>query len=135
MLSKAHNCDYLDLTTLNTIPNLGINGVNIAPEYAVAETKAFINICKNNSLQKIDEFYSLSFASNKWGKLLKPESTLSYEEKAVLSGHYIYSSEEFRELKDKINIKLEKSGVQFNNELYKAVYNSIRNSLTGLNWL
>ena len=64
---------------------------------------------KQQFAKGLDEFYSLSFASNKWGKWLKPESTLSYEEKAVLSGHYIYSSEEFRKLKDKINIKLEKS--------------------------
>lgn len=135
LLSKAHNCDYLDTTTLKTIPKSGINGVNIAPEYGVVETKTMISLCKKNKLDdELNEFYSLSYESRKWEKWLKPESTLSNKQKAVLSGHYIFSSEEFKELVKKINFKLEKSGVQFNDELYKAVYISIEKSLKGLNW-
>ena len=135
LLSKAHNCDYLDITTLNTIPKSGINGVNIAPEYGVVETKAIISLCKKNKLDdELNEFYSLSYESRKWEKWLKPESTLSNKKKAVLSGHYVFSSEEFKELVKKIEFKLEKSGVEFNNELYKAVYISIEKSLKGLNW-
>ena len=133
--SKAHNCDYLNLKTLKTIPKSGINGVNIAPEYGVAETKEIINLCKNNYLEdELNEFYSLSYESGKWEKWLKPESKLSKKQKAILSGHYIFSSEEFKVLASKINFKLEKKGINFNNELYNAVYSSIRNSLDGLNW-
>ena len=44
------------------------------------------------------------------------------------------TSEEFKVLASKINFKLEKKGINFNNELYNAVYSSIRNSLDGLNW-
>lgn len=135
LLSKAHNCDYLNLKTLKTIPKSGINGVNIAPEYGVAETKEIINLCKNNYLEdELNEFYSLSYESGKWEKWLKPESKLSKKQKAILSGHYIFSSEEFKVLASKINFKLEKKGINFNNELYNAVYSSIRNSLDGLNW-
>lgn len=135
LLSKAHNCDYLNLKTLKTIPKLGINGVNIAPEYGVAETKQIINLCINNSLEdELNEFYSLSYESGKWEKWLKPESTLSKEQKAILAGHYIFSSDEFKDLADKIKFKLDKNGIHFNNELYNAVYSSIRNSLNGLSW-
>ncbi len=135
LLSKAHNCDYLSLSTLKTIPESGINGVNIAPEYGVAETKEIVNLCKNNGLEdELNIFYSLSYESGKWEKWLKPESTLSNEEKAILSGHYIFSSEEFKELANKIKYKLDKIGIKFDNELYKAVYSSIRGSLKGLNW-
>lgn len=135
LLSKAHNCDYLELNTLSTIPKYGINGVNIAPEYGIAETKAIISLCEDNGLEdELNSFYALSHKSNKWDKWLKPESTLSENQKAILSGHYIFSSEEFKELANKINFKLDKVGIQFNNELYKAVYKSIKNSFKGLNW-
>jgi len=135
LLSKAHNCDYLTLKTLKTIPRSGVNGANIAPEYGVAETKEIINLCRNNGLKdELNSFYSLSYESGKWEKWLKPESKLSMQQKAILSGHYVFSSEEFKELASKINFKLDKIGINFNNELYNAVYSSIRNSLNGLNW-
>ena len=71
LLSKAHNCDYLELNTLSTIPKYGINGVNIAPEYGIAETKAIISLCEDNGLEdELNSFYALSHKSNKWDKWL-----------------------------------------------------------------
>jgi tagatose-1,6-bisphosphate aldolase non-catalytic subunit AgaZ/GatZ len=41
---KEHNTDYLSTDSLKWQPRLGIHAANIAPEFGVAETKAFVNI-------------------------------------------------------------------------------------------
>lgn len=135
LFSKAHNCDYLDFNTLRTFPDYGINGVNIAPQYGIVETKALINLCISNGLEEeLNEFYKLSFDSRKWEKWLKVDSNLSDNEKAVLSGHYIFSTKEFEDLANKIDFKLSKKGIQFNEVLYQTVYENLKESLLGLNW-
>ena len=135
LLTKAHNCDYLDNHILKTLPENGINGINIAPEYGVVETKAIIELCKNNNLtSEIDNFLNISFKSNKWKKWLKNDSKLNDDEKAILSGHYIFSSLEFIELEKRIINKLNKKNIDFKLEVYKKVYYSIVRSLKGLNW-
>ena len=135
-LSKAHNCDYLEIETLNSLAVNGINGVNIAPEYGVVETKAIINLCQENSLtEELENFLQISYDSGKWEKWLKPESNLSDSQKSTLSGHYVFSTPEFLELKEIISSKLNKSNINFENVLYETVYKAIKNSLTGLNWI
>lgn len=135
-LSKAHNCDYLEIETLNSLAVNGINGVNIAPEYGVVETKAIINLCQENSLtEELENFLQISYDSGKWEKWLKPESNLSDSQKSTLSGHYVFSTPEFLELKEIISSKLNKSNINLENVLYETVYKAIKNSLTGLNWI
>ena len=38
---KEHNTDYLSTDSLKWQPRLGIHAANIAPEFGVAETKAY----------------------------------------------------------------------------------------------
>jgi tagatose-1,6-bisphosphate aldolase non-catalytic subunit AgaZ/GatZ len=135
-LSKAHNCDYLEIETLNSLAVNGINGVNIAPEYGVIETKAIISLCQENGLtEELENFLQISYDSGKWEKWLKPKSNLSDSQKSILSGHYVFSTPEFLELKEIISSKLNKSNINFENVLYETVYKAIKNSLTGLNWI
>lgn len=136
LLSKAHNCDYLDFEILNSLPEFGINGVNIAPEYGVAESKAIVRICKEFNLgAELEKFLNLSYSSMKWEKWLKPDTSLSDQDKAVISGHYIFANQEFLDLKKQINSKLQKHNIEFNSVIYRDVYNSVKNSLKGLNWI
>lgn len=135
LLTKAHNCDYLQLQTLNSLAEFGMNAVNIAPEYGVAETKEIVRLCKEYNLQnELDSFLSMSYESGKWKKWLKPETNIDNHQKAIISGHYIFSKKEFHNLKQTISIKLKKHSIDFESQLYKAVYNSVRYSLEGLNW-
>ena len=47
---KEHNTDYLSNDSLKWHPKLGIHAANVAPEFGVEETKAFIQLLKNNKL-------------------------------------------------------------------------------------
>ena len=97
---KEHNTDYLSYESLKWQPRLGIHAANVAPEFGVAETKAFIEILKINNQDKlIEEFLELSYESMKWKKWILNNSSASKADKSIIAGHYIFSSEKFVELK------------------------------------
>lgn len=97
---KEHNTDYLSDETLSWHPKLGIHAANVAPEFGVAETKAFVQLLNENGLRKYSEqFLSLAYDSMKWEKWLGPDSAAGDQERALMCGHYVFSHPVFLELK------------------------------------
>ena len=118
IMMKAHNTDYLSDDSLSWHPKLGINSANVAPEFGVAETKSFLKILKENCLNSLlDEFIQISYESKKWKKWLKPDSKTNDLEKAIISGHYVFATEEFKNLKNKANSILSEKGVNLDKYL------------------
>ena len=98
---KEHNADYLSTESLKWQPRLGIHAANIAPEFGVAETRAFIKILeKNNQNDLLDDFFRLSYDSNKWKKWMLDETNATNIDKSIIAGHYIFSSESFIQIKE-----------------------------------
>ena len=105
---KEHNADYLSDEVLSWHPRLGIHAANVAPEFGVVETKAFLEILEDNNLNDIaEEFLKLSYESGKWKKWLIPDNDISERKKAIISGHYVFSTQEFKELNNKAKKLLE----------------------------
>jgi len=126
ILMKEHNTDYLSDNALKWHPRLGIHAANVAPEFGVAETKAFLRILKNNNLNKlVEEFIKLSYESKKWEKWMLPETKASDYEKAIISGHYIFSNKKFIEIKNKAAISLKKKSIYLDKYLKNEVKKSI----------
>ena len=97
---KEHNTDYLSTDSLIWQPRLGIHAANIAQEFGVAETRAFVEILeKNNQNSLLDDFLCLSYDSKKWSKWMLNETSASKKDKSIIAGHYIFSSEEFYQIK------------------------------------
>ena len=48
-----YNTDYLSNETLKWLPRLGIHAANVAPEFGVTESKAFLKTLENNGLKNI----------------------------------------------------------------------------------
>ena len=97
---KEHNTDYLSTDSLKWQPRLGIHAANIAPEFGVAETRAFIDILKqagHNDL--VDEFLKISYESMKWKKWMMKNTNANDTDRAIIAGHYVFSSNEFVKLK------------------------------------
>ena len=46
-----------------------------------------------------DEFIKISFESNKWKKWIIKNSQTTNLDKAIICGHYIFSSNQFKDLK------------------------------------
>ena len=97
---KEHNTDYLSTESLKWQPRLGIHAANVAPEFGVAETKAFINILeKNNHNDILDRFLHMSYDSRKWEKWMLSNTCANDRDRAIIAGHYIFSSKECIDLK------------------------------------
>ena len=86
---------------------IGINQFNIAPELGVIETLSLIDLLKKNNLDaELNNFYKLSFNTRKWERWLKDGSNCSDIDKSIISGHYVFSSNEFNNLRKQIDKKL-----------------------------
>ena len=133
VLMKEHNTDYLSNDSLKWHPKLGIHAANVAPEFGVEETKAFIQLLKNNKLNKeLDDFINISVKSNKWKKWVINKNMVNDQFKTLLCGHYIFSSEEFFEIKKRVNSKIKKS-LDIDDYLKQHIKISIKRYLSNFN--
>ena len=81
--------------------NLGLNAINIAPEYGTFETQIILNNIDKNQLNKL---YNLCYSSKKWVKWVpkdfQPEK--NKEQLIKICCHYIFNDKEFEKIKNTI---------------------------------
>ena len=112
---KDHNADFLDENSLSWHPRLGIHAANVAPEFAIAETKALLDTLNFYKLDKIKkEFINISVRSNKWKKWILKGSNLNDLDKTLICGHYNFSKKNFKILKEDLNNFLKKKKINLN---------------------
>jgi len=120
---KEHNTDYLSTDSLKWQPRLGIHAANIAPEFGVAETKAFIDILKEGGhTDLLDEFLKISYDSMKWKKWMLKDTDANETDRAIIAGHYIFSSNEFIELKVKASGKIDNLDRFLKNKVKESIF-------------
>jgi hypothetical protein len=122
LLSKEHNGDYISLDLVREKFELGLNSMNIAPEFGLIETTTYLNEIKDKKI--FDRFWQICYDSKKWVKWVSPSFDPYYNKEQLIKvcGHYVLSHLDFiqdvkanlPELDEKIkaNIKLKL------NELY-----------------
>lgn len=112
---KVHNSDYLQKNIIQEFPSFGISAANIAPEFGVCESYSFLKLLEEHYLFELaNEFLELSYNSQKWDKWLIVGSRISMRDKALISGHYIYSTDEFKTIKEKAQKQIK----DFNIDIY-----------------
>ena len=132
IMIKEHNGDYLVEHALRYHPKIGIHGINVAPEFGVVETKSILSWLEKNDLNDFkDKFLEISYNSKKWEKWMLPNSSTTKIDKAIISGHYVFSSVEFIELKKKI-LQTLKNPDDFDNYLKNDIKKSILKYLKNL---
>lgn len=98
LIAKEHNGDYQDINLIKEKFNLGLDCINIAPEFGVIESSTILEELSPNSIEIL---FQQCLKSGKWKKWVD-ESFNPYENKLKLikiCGHYIFSSEEFKNFK------------------------------------
>jgi hypothetical protein len=102
MLSKEHNGDYLlDHRGIEERFSLGLNAINIAPEFGQIETEYYLEVCKNDK-ELFDKFYEICYTSGKWKKWAFNLDNLSKDKLIMICGHYVLSNDSFvKEIKCK----------------------------------
>ena len=134
VLMKAHNTDYLSNEALNCYPRLGINAANIAPEFGVIESRKILEIMGALKLKSLkDSFVKISLDSNKWKKWMIKNSKANDYEKAIISGHYVFSEKKFSEIKEELTKILKKKNQNLDKILKKEIKKSILRYLYNFN--
>lgn len=97
---KQHNTDYLSDETLSWHPKLGIHAANVAPEFGVAETRAFVEALRaTRQAGLLERFLELAHGSHKWDKWMAPGTSATDFDRAIIAGHYVFSGPEFGAIK------------------------------------
>lgn len=132
LLSKEHNGDYLTTSELEERFSLGLDAINIAPEFGVLESVSLINyLIDNIEMQKLEEFFEICYNSKKWVKWMPHDDRLDYWDTKFydylickVSGHYVFNHKKVlswkqedlnidinikEKLKKEINLVLEKT--------------------------
>lgn len=123
LLSKEHNGDYIPVSTIKEKFELGLDAINIAPEFGLIETQTYLdNIKDENTFNK---FWEICYKSDKWVKWVNEDFNPNEQKEELIKicGHYVLSNLQFiteiksqfpnidEQIKDNIKNKL--------NELYK----------------
>jgi tagatose-1,6-bisphosphate aldolase non-catalytic subunit AgaZ/GatZ len=120
IMMKVHNTDYLSSEALKWYPRLGKHAANVAPEFGVAETLSLLSVLESNGFGELAEkFLLLSYNSMKWAKWMLPNSNASDRDKGIIAGHYVFSSQEGKDLLENARLSLKQKRIDMD-ELLKA---------------
>ena len=121
LLSKEHNGDYIPIGVIKQKFELGLDSINIAPEFGLIETQTYLdNITDEETLF---EFWNICYKSNKWIKWVEQDFNPIENKIALIKicGHYILSYPEFLGIKKKfpyIDEEIKSRVIYKLNELY-----------------
>jgi hypothetical protein len=95
LISKEHNGDYIPVETIKEKFNLGLDCINIAPEFGLIETQTYLDEIKNSKI--FDRFWQICYDSKKWVKWVSPSFDPYYNKEQLIKicGHYVLSYPEF----------------------------------------
>jgi hypothetical protein len=109
LMSKEHNGDFLDVGIIKEKFKLGLDSINIAPEFGQIETNVILNEIRKKNPDLINDFFNICYESKKWEKWVNKEFN-PFENRIELikiCGHYVFSNEKFKELKRYLSIEIE----------------------------
>ena len=93
--SKEHNGDYIPVSTIKEKFELGLDAINIAPEFGLIETQTYLdNIKDENTFNK---FWEICYKSDKWVKWVNADFNPNEQKEELIKicGHYVLSTFQF----------------------------------------
>ena len=149
---KQHNSDYLRDAILLDHPNLGVTAANVAPEFGVFETRAYLELCNLESIEFKEECSDLkntlereAVMCERWRKWMftdeeknMPVETVLKDEKLKtlivdICGHYTFENETVKKELQKMRSNLEKIGIDADKYAVRMVKGSIERYTTLFN--
>ena len=106
---KEHNADYIDDVALSLRGAAGVDAINVAPEFGVAETRVVTALANKFGLfDELSAFQRRVLRSGRWHKWLYGPASDGL--KAEIAGHYGFTSDEYRELVEKLSGETDVNG-------------------------
>jgi hypothetical protein len=114
LLSKEHNGDYILVSVIKEKFNLGLDSINIAPEFGLIETQTYLDFIKDDII--FNEYWKICYDSKKWVKWVNQDFDpyLNKKELIKICGHYVLSNSIFL---DKIKNKFPNINQQIRNNI------------------
>ena len=122
VLSKEHNGDYIPVSVITEKFNLGLDAINIAPEFGLIETQTYLDKITDSEL--FEKYFQICYDSKKWVKWVNKDFDpySNKEELIKICGHYVLSNSNFlSEIKSQfpnIDEKIKINIINKLNELY-----------------
>tara|TARA_R110002096_G_C14639352_1_gene725453 strand:+ start:2327 stop:3283 length:957 start_codon:yes stop_codon:yes gene_type:complete len=115
LLCKEHNGDYIPTNLIKEKFNLGLDAINIAPEFGLIETQSYLD-----SAIDIDKFYNICNDSMRWRKWVSSDFIPENNKKELIRicGHYVLSNPKFLEIKPNIDREIKNN---IKNKLYELI--------------
>jgi hypothetical protein len=119
---KAHNCDYLTREQLGHLERAGVDALNVAPEFGVVESRALAALLRELGLNvQLERFLALSYESRSWEKWMRPGTRATDTDRALISGHYVFATDAFRDIKAAAVDRAERRGIDLDARLRDAI--------------
>ena len=95
LISKEHNGDYIPVEVIKEKFDLGLDCINIAPEFGLIETLTYLSEIKNE--KTFDRFWQICYDSKRWVKWVNPgfDPYVNKEQLIKICGHYVLTNPEF----------------------------------------
>ena len=103
-LSKEHNGDYLTSEDVKVRFDVGLDSLNIAPEFGQLETLCYLEHMGDD----IEDYYKICYDSKRWEKWVSDDFVPEDNKKELIKicGHYVLSNEKFKNIKPNIDDKI-----------------------------
>ena len=102
--SKEHNGDYLSNDEYKVRFDMGLDSINIAPEFGQLETMIYLNHMDSESISK---WYELCLKSKRWEKWVDKDFDITDKKRLIqICGHYLFSDEGFKKIKPDIDTEI-----------------------------
>lgn len=122
LLSKEHNGDYIPPDLIKEKMSLGLDSINIAPEFGLIETQTYIKeMEKNWDFGSIDKFWEMCYNSKRWEKWVDEDfdPKLYRRELIDICGHYVLSYPDFKSIRSKYLYINKQIKTNIKNKLYE----------------
>ena len=99
-ISKEHNGDWVSINIIKQKKEIGLECINIAPEFGMIESSVILNNIKQKC-EDYNKIYDICLKSEKWKKWVSDSFDFvnQKDELILISCHYIFSYKEFKEIK------------------------------------
>ena len=105
--SKEHNGDYLSNKEYKDRFDLGLDSINIAPEFGQLETLCYLDEMGDD----IEDYYQICYDSKRWKKWVDNDFVPEDNKKELIKicGHYVFSDKKFLDIKPNIDLKIKET--------------------------
>ncbi len=106
LLSKEHNGDFLKTSLIRQKFDLGLDSINIAPEFGQIETNVYLENIRIQDPSLLNRYWQICLDSGRWKKWVSKSFDPQADKVKLIKicGHYVLSDKDFiKDVRSKLN--------------------------------